>query len=124
MAHRVDAAPGDQGEEHGHPGERTYVKIALFLAAITLIEVAIYYFDMPRGLLVTLLIAFSLVKFYTVVSFFMHLKFDDRRLAYIFVGGLLLSAAVFIALDVMQRNHPLDYALREFTSVQDETEPS
>jgi cytochrome c oxidase subunit 4 len=116
MAHGVSAAQtADHGAEHSHPGEGVYIRVAIILATITIVEVAIYYLGLPHGLLVTLLLALSAVKFYTVVSFFMHLKFDDRRLAYIFVGGLFLAGAVFIALDVIMHHHSIDYALREFT---------
>lgn len=118
MSHGVSTAHAEHGGEHAHPGESTYVKVAIVLAIITIVEVAIYYFGLPHGLLVTLLLALSAVKFYTVVSFFMHLKFDDRRLAFIFAGGLAIAGAVFIALDVMQHHHTIDYALREFVGQQ------
>lgn len=73
-----------------------YIKIALFLAAITLFEVVIYYMESASGILVPALIALSAVKFVTVVGFFMHLKFDDRRLGWIFSFGFFLAAAIFI----------------------------
>ena len=101
---------GEHHEEHEHPGERTYIKIAVILAIITVIEVAIYYFDMPRSVLVTALLFFSAIKFATVVGFFMHLKFDDRRLLWIFLGGLILGGAVLLALDVLQDVNSIDYA--------------
>lgn len=111
MAHAIgQAGHAEDHAEHGHPGERVYIKIAGILAVITAIEVAIYYFDMSRSLLVTLLVIFSIIKFITVVGYFMHLKFDDRRLAWIFVAGLFMAFAVFIALDVLQKSHKLDYA--------------
>ncbi len=111
MAHAVgQAGHAEEHGEHSHPGERVYIKIAGILAVITAIEVAIYYFDMSRSLLVTLLIIFSIIKFVTVVGYFMHLKFDDRRLTWIFLGGLLMAFAVFIALDILQDSHPIDYA--------------
>jgi len=116
MTHGATAAHADEHHgEHGHPGERTYVKIAIVLAMITLIEVVIYYLGLPHGLLVTLLIAFSAAKFYTVVSFFMHLKFDDRRLTYIFLGGLLLGGSILLALDILLHHHSIDYAMHQFT---------
>ena len=79
----------------GHPNEAEYVKIGLFLGAITAIEVVIYYFDIPRNVFVTVLIALSAVKFCAVVMFFMHLKFDSRIFTTAFVTGLALAGALF-----------------------------
>lgn len=97
-------------QDHGHPTERSYIKIAAILSAITIAEVAIYYIDALSGVLVPMLIVMSVVKFVTVVAFFMHLKFDDRRLAYIFAAALVLSLAVVSALDVLQRTNVIEYA--------------
>ena len=96
--------------ETGHPGEFTYIKIAAILAAITVVEVAIYYFDLGRTLLVTLLLALSAVKFATVVGYFMHLKFDDRRLTWIFAAGLVVAFSIIMALYALFHWHVIDYA--------------
>jgi cytochrome c oxidase subunit 4 len=93
----------DHHEEH--PGEATYIRVAIILAVITLVEVVIYYIDAFSGVLVPALILLSAIKFVTVVGYFMHLKFDDRRLRWIFTGGLLVAFAVFIGLAVMQNFH-------------------
>src|SRR3954462_6257526 len=114
-AHEVAHDPA-QHEEHAHPGERTYIKVAAVLAVITVIEVAIYYMGLAHGLLVTLLLGFSAIKFVTVVGFFMHLKFDDRRLAYIFGGGLFIGLSIVLALDVLQHKDSIKYAQDFFTT--------
>src|SRR4051794_354158 len=103
-------------EEHEHPGERTYIKVAAILAAITVIEVAIYYMGIAHGLLVTMLLVFSAIKFVTVVGYFMHLKFDDRRLLYIFAGGLFIGLSIVLALDVLQHTNHIEYAQDFLTS--------
>lgn len=118
MAHGASGAmqaTDVHAHEHEHPGERTYIKVAAILAAITVVEVAIYYFGLSHGLLITLLLGFSAVKFVTVVGFFMHLKFDDRRLTYIFVGGLFLGFAILMTLDVLHDAVKMDYAKAMFT---------
>lgn len=97
--------PGTDHEvnsHHEHPSERTYIRIAIILALITLIEVVIYYIEALDNVLVPMLVLLSAGKFVTVVGYFMHLKFDDRRLTWIFTGGLLVAFAVFIGLFVMQ----------------------
>jgi len=95
----------DQHEEH--PGERVYVNIAIILAVITALEVVIYYIDALSGILVPTLIVMSLFKFVTVVGYFMHLKYDDRRFAWIFASGLLTAVAVWIAVAVIQDFHQI-----------------
>ncbi len=90
---------------HGHPDERAYIKIAIILATITLIEVVIYYIEALEAVLVPTLMLLSAAKFIIVVGYFMHLKFDDRRLMWIFAGGLATAFAVFIGLWVMQYFH-------------------
>ena len=52
----------------------------------------------------------STIKFVTVVSYFMHLKFDDRRLAWIFGLAMVVALSIVIALDVLFRVHAIDYA--------------
>ena len=92
---------GHDDEAHGHPTDGQYVRIAIILTIITVIEVAIYYIEGIRDFLVPLLIVLSLGKFIAVVAYFMHLKFDDRRFTVLFVAGMLLSVAVIGALVIM-----------------------
>ena len=85
---------------HGvdHPSDAQYIKIALILAAITGIEVALYYFELPGvNLNNSALGVLALVKFIMVAAYFMHLKFDSKLLRRLFITGLLLAFAVYIA---------------------------
>ena len=43
-----------------------------------------YYLDMPKALLVVLLVFLASMKFATVAALFMHLRFDGRLLVFIF----------------------------------------
>jgi cytochrome c oxidase subunit 4 len=95
------AAAAHHHEEHAHPGEGFYVKVAIALTIITAVEVIIYYLEGFRGFLVPALIVLSIMKFAAVVGFFMHLKFDDKRLAWIFSAGLAISLSVMIAMVVI-----------------------
>jgi cytochrome c oxidase subunit 4 len=85
-------------EEGGraHPGAWEYIQIGLVLAFITAVEVALYYIDMDHTLLVVVLIVLSALKFSLVVLWFMHLRFDNPLFMQLFVGGMLLTFAVFI----------------------------
>src|SRR5436853_6160750 len=62
---------------HAHPSPVKYVGIAVLLAIITALEVALYYLNMPSGLLVAFLLVLAVLKFSLVAAFFMHLKFDS-----------------------------------------------
>ena len=84
--------------EVAHPTPRTYILIAALLAAITGIEVGIFYIEAIEDVIIPLFIVLSLVKFVLVAMFYMHLKFDERLFSGLFVGGLILATSVIIAL--------------------------
>lgn len=79
-----------------HLGPREYVRVAAILFVITMAEVWIYYIDFLRPLLIPLLLAFSALKFALVVLYFMHLRFDSRSFATLFLTGLSLALTVFV----------------------------
>jgi len=82
--------------EHTHPSDAQYMLIALFLAVVTGAEVALYYVNMdflPYAILLSILMV---VKFSTVVMFFMHLRFDSRLFRWVFVSGLVLAVIVYM----------------------------
>ena len=94
-----EAEPTGAGHEaaaHAHPGALEYAQIGAVLAAITALEVGLYYVDLAHNLLVVLLIVLSAVKFSLVVLWFMHLKFDNRLFSQFFVGGFFLALTVFM----------------------------
>ena len=71
-----------------------YVRIALILAAITGLEVSTYYVDFG-WLFMPALMIMMVVKFIMVVSYFMHLKFDNKLFTWIFYAGLILAIGVY-----------------------------
>ena len=86
--------------ESRHPTLKQYVIIAIFLFAITIVEFVIILPEDYRGQGWTLapLAILSAVKFAAVIFFYMHLKFDNRLLTWVFLGGLALGFAVVFAL--------------------------
>ena len=105
MAHDEHAAHEDAGisrfffgrvPEGVHGGLKQYGLLAIFLAIITLIEFLII---VPEGLqgsgvVIAPLVILSVIKFFCVVAFFMHLKFEHPLLWQIFVAGLALGLVV------------------------------
>lgn len=89
---------------HEHPSAALYVKIGVVLAIITVVEVALYYIPQLLGVLIPALIILSTVKFILVVGYYMHLKFDDRLLTGIFLGGLGIATGTILALMALFEN--------------------
>ena len=90
------AAPAHGG---GHASLKTYIQVALVLGIITAVEVATLYVPgIPKHLLVASLLAMSVVKFVLVVGFFMHLKYDSRIMRAMFIGPLVLSILIILAI--------------------------
>lgn len=92
---------GIHTEEGGHPTPKKYVIIAAILAVITAVEVAVVYFNLATAFLITILIIMSAVKFTMVAMYFMHLKFDNKLFSYMFVGGMVLTIGVILALMIL-----------------------
>ena len=87
-------------DEHEHPSDGTYVKIAAILTVLTAIEVSSYFLEngavqLSRDFLVSVILVLMVVKFAIVALYFMHLKFDDPILSRIFLAGILIALAVF-----------------------------
>ncbi len=92
--HDVDIEPED------HPGEHwsdlKFIYLAIGLGVITAIEVVLSYMVDDLGpIFLPALIILMLVKFFSVVSYFMHLKFDNRLFSLMFYLGLGLAVTVF-----------------------------
>ncbi|MDQ2654728.1 MAG: cytochrome C oxidase subunit IV family protein [Chloroflexota bacterium] len=101
MASHAPAQGAHDAHAEHHPTPADYVRIAIILAIITLVEVIIYYLPAMRPILVPILLVLSIVKFLAVVGYFMHLKDDKRLFRLSFAAGLVLSLAVFLALIAM-----------------------
>ncbi len=86
-------------ESHG-PKTSTYLIVAAILTIITVVEVAIYYVPSIKSsaIFVPVLLALSTVKFFTVVAFYMHLKYDHKLFRGLFVGPFFIALGTIIAL--------------------------
>ncbi|NBX02063.1 hypothetical protein EBR11_06005 [bacterium] len=75
-----------------------FITLALWLAAITGLEIVLIFVPLPLAVIFTLLCLLSAVKFFAVILWFMHLIYDHRLLFWVFVSGLALAFATFTAL--------------------------
>ncbi len=97
-SHAADAAV-QHPQGGGHTTVKTYINVAVALAILTAIEVASLYIPgIPNPLLVTALLLMSALKFFLVVGFFMHLRYDSAIMRALFVGPLIIAIAIIVAL--------------------------
>ena len=99
MAESHAAVPEAHAHTGGHATVKTYVNVAIALTILTAVEVATLYIPgIPNWLLVTALILMASLKFYLVVGFFMHLKYDSNIMRMLFVGPLIIAILIILAL--------------------------
>ena len=92
-----DAVHDDSAHEE-HWSDLKYVQLFVFLVVVTAVEVALSYMvDDLGALFLPLLLILMVVKFFAVVLFFMHLKFDNRLFGLMFYMGLGLAIGVYVA---------------------------
>ena len=84
--------------EVAHASRKQYVMVGVILCVITAVEVGVFYVHALKGILIPLLIVLSVVKFVTVVQFFMHLKYDQKMLSRVFFGPLFLACLVVVGM--------------------------
>ncbi|HEX5631205.1 MAG TPA: cytochrome C oxidase subunit IV family protein [Acidimicrobiia bacterium] len=88
-----------------HPRPRDYWIIAVILAVITGAEVAVTYIDFLDVAAAPLLLVMAAAKFFIVVGWYMHLRFDApiyRKLFYVgVVAAPILFGAVLFSFGVL-----------------------
>ena len=86
------------GELRAHPDPWQYVVVAVVLAVITAVEIAVSYMegDIPDGLIVVLLLAMMVMKFFLVASWFMHLRTDQPVFKRLFILGSIAAPLLYL----------------------------
>lgn len=91
-------------DQHSHPGWRFYAVIGVILLVFTALEV-VGYIGETKGwfssdastnasVATAIILILSAVKFFSVVAYYMHLKFDNKLFTGIFVFPALLAVLV------------------------------
>ena len=98
MAH--DAGHDNPDHVHEHPTWKQYKWVALILTVITAFEVWAYYLPtlVASPFFVPLLLIMSAVKFFIVVAFYMHLRYDHKLFRALFTAPLIIAMTTIIAL--------------------------
>ena len=94
---------------HEHPTWKQYKWVALWLTAITALEVWAYYvpaFVASQAFVPTMLLM-SAVKFTIVVMFYMHLKYDHKLFRALFTGPFVIAACTLIAFVLLFAYRPV-----------------
>jgi cytochrome c oxidase subunit IV len=98
-----EAATDGARHEH-HPSDGLYWKVGGALGFVTALEVGTYFItDDPyshelKWVLIFGLLALMALKFVVIVSYFMHVKFDNRLFRNVFVSGLVLALGVYLVM--------------------------
>lgn len=90
--------------EHKKHGVGIYVVVAVILAVITYVEFTLVEYPvawLTSGQVLFWLISLSVVKFWMVIWFFMHLRDDPKLFTGFFSSGMLISMGTFVALSFM-----------------------
>jgi cytochrome c oxidase subunit 4 len=98
-----DTGPATGPGDGGHAGQEShgltdlgYVQVAVALAIITGMEVFASYADWLGRAFLPILLVLMVVKFFSVVLFFMHLRFDSKIFGWLFYSGLFLAVGVYV----------------------------
>jgi cytochrome c oxidase subunit 4 len=93
----VTQHPAPAPAAHHHPSDLTFIKVALILAVITGIETSTYWWmdDAHDAAMVTLFVMMG-IKFFMILLWFMHLKFDSKLFSLLFYLGLFLAVGVYM----------------------------
>ena len=81
---------------HGSPYRIYWVTWGILLV-ITVAMLAAERFHLPRLFLVLFLVVFMLVKATMITGNFMHLRYEQRNLAFIVGAGLLVTSAILFS---------------------------
>ena len=91
-----EAAPG-----HAHADWKTYVLVGVILTVITAVEVAVFYMPALHPVMIPILLTLSATKFFIVVLWYMHLRYDSHIFRRVFFAPLSLAVLVVCAMLVL-----------------------
>lgn len=97
------AAQAEHAAEHHHahdehvPSDGYFIKIAVILAIVTALETSTYWWpESMHSFATPALLIMMAIKFFMIVSIFMHLKFDSKIFSLMFYMGLGLAIVVYM----------------------------
>ena len=80
---------------HADHGRAQYYWVWGWLIALTIVEIFLAYKHIfTPGVMLTVLLILSLVKAGLIIGYFMHLKYDPRRMQVVLMGSLVVCLAL------------------------------
>lgn len=95
LEHAVPMLPG---EVRPHPTPFQYVIIAVVLCVLTALEITVSYLkgDIPKAMIVVLLLTMMVVKFALVAAWYMHLRTDKPLFRRFFALGAAAAITLYL----------------------------
>ena len=87
------ASPGTR-PTHAHPN---YILIWVFLAALTAVELSVAFLPWPKTVIILVLVGMAFWKAALVGLYYMHLRFEPKRLRILAIAPLPLFAVRVLA---------------------------
>lgn len=111
-SHTATAKPGQIIPYNAEDSRKFYIFIylAMAMAVITGIEIVIVWLPIANWIQLVTLTVLSLVKFFGVIWWFMHMRWDRALIGVIFLLGLLIAGgtvAILLALFHFDTNEPV-----------------
>lgn len=83
--------------DHGHEGPG-YMLIWLYLFLLTIAELGVAFLGIPKWIIVTSLLVMAVWKALLVALYYMHLKFEPRRLRMLAMAPLPVAAIMIVVI--------------------------
>lgn len=95
MSHSIDFKEIKRIENERY---HAFFNLAVILAVLTGLEIVAIFLPFLRSTLMTLLVVCSVIKFFAVILWFMHLIYDSFFLFAVFLSGLAIAFGTVWAL--------------------------
>lgn len=101
-------------DEHFAGSNKLFISIWIWLVVMTLIEIALAYFEMSHVIMLTVLLGLSIIKAALIVAYFMHLKFERLSLILTLIPMLVVCILLlFVFFPDSFRSAGLRYQFKE-----------
>lgn len=100
---------------HGTPGTSPYKAYWISWAILLTITVGMLLAEslhLPRAFLVVFLLVFMMVKAVMIGANFMHLRYENRSLAFMVAAGILVTSLILYAFIAQESSHVLSHTVR------------
>jgi len=83
--------------EQAHKSHPNYIAVFIGLAVLTVIELGVAFLPWHKSILILLLVFLAMWKALMVALYFMHLKFETKRLRIMVAAPLPLAVILVVA---------------------------